>query len=214
MHHEDALKHQLARLDLSRPEDRERYARGAMYAVVWPSATVLLALLQELELAGRTVLELGCGPGVPSLYAAEQGARVLATDHHPDCPALVLQQATERGLQLEAHAADWADASWDPGAFDLVIASDVLFAYDCPEGLAGCIRRTLAPDGLAIVVDPGRPWHTEFERAAVAQGLTIHTTLEEVGDVVALVTRLRRTAGVTPPGDPSHLLRTARPRSA
>ena len=96
MQHEDALRHQLAGLDLSRPADRERYARGAMYAVVWPSATVLLALRAELELADRTVLELGCGPGLPSLYAAERGARVLATDHHPDCPALVQRGAAAR----------------------------------------------------------------------------------------------------------------------
>ena len=162
-----------------------------MYAVVWPSATVLLAMLAELELADRTVLELGCGPGLPSLYAAERGARVLATDHHPDCPALVQRAAAARGVRLDALAADWADATWDPGRFDLVIASDVLFAFDCPGSLAACIRRTLAPGGLGIVVDPGRPWHTEFELAAVAQGLSIHTTLREVDDVVALVTTLR-----------------------
>ena len=57
---------------------------------VWPCALRLAAWLDGQELAGRRVLELGCGLGLPSLVAALRGAEVLATDVEPDALACTL----------------------------------------------------------------------------------------------------------------------------
>src|SRR5436309_10987443 len=56
------------------------------WSVLWRSGVALgreLASAPE-RVAGRRVVELGCGLGVPSLVAARAGAWVLATDEEPE----------------------------------------------------------------------------------------------------------------------------------
>src|SRR3954454_11895919 len=51
------------------------------WARPWPSGVGLAGHLHDPPLTpGTTVLELGCGLALPSVIAAQQGARVLATD--------------------------------------------------------------------------------------------------------------------------------------
>ena len=44
------------------------------------STKLLLDFLEPLNLKNKSVLELGCGSGIISLYAASKGAKVMATD--------------------------------------------------------------------------------------------------------------------------------------
>lgn len=44
------------------------------------STKILLNYIKELDLKGKTFLELGCGSGIISLFAASRGALVTATD--------------------------------------------------------------------------------------------------------------------------------------
>ncbi len=44
------------------------------------STKILLDFISTLDLKEKTLLELGCGSGIISLFAAKQGARVTATD--------------------------------------------------------------------------------------------------------------------------------------
>src|SRR3954451_24843078 len=54
------------------------------WAELWPSALGLAEAVGAADVAGRRVLELGCGLGVPSLVAALAGAEFLATDWSPE----------------------------------------------------------------------------------------------------------------------------------
>ena len=50
--------------------------------VLWPAAQVVASALASIDLAGKSVVELGCGTGLVSLTAAACGATsVLATDY-------------------------------------------------------------------------------------------------------------------------------------
>ena len=53
------------------------------WAELWPSGIALARHVVGLALAGRRVLELGCGLALPSFAAALAGADVLATDWAP-----------------------------------------------------------------------------------------------------------------------------------
>ena len=53
------------------------------WAELWPSGVGLAEALPD-DLVGLTVVELGCGLGVPSLVAAARGARVTAVDWAAD----------------------------------------------------------------------------------------------------------------------------------
>jgi predicted nicotinamide N-methyase len=126
------------------------------WAVLWRSG---LALARELELEpldGLSVVELGCGLGVPSLAAARGGASVLATDSAPEALELVARSARANALRVETAVVDWAE----PGhlvrraPFDLVLAADLLYERRSVAQLLSLLPR-LAP--LALLADPGRP---------------------------------------------------------
>src|SRR5204863_1910177 len=68
------------------------------WAELWPSGLALARHVAGLELAGLTVLELGCGLGLPSLAAALRGADVLATDWAEDAIELLLRNAERNGV--------------------------------------------------------------------------------------------------------------------
>ena len=55
----------------------------------------------------------------------------------------------------------------------MIIAADVLYEKEYALLVAECIRRALAPHGVAIVADPGRLALPDFRAHAAAIGLTI-----------------------------------------
>jgi predicted nicotinamide N-methyase len=110
----------------------------------------------EADLAGRRVVELGCGLGVPSLAAARGGADVLATDGDEEALELLELNARENGLRVATARVDWeaADALVARGPFDLVLAADVLYERASRSLLESLLPRLGAAVWLA---DPGRP---------------------------------------------------------
>jgi predicted nicotinamide N-methyase len=126
------------------------------WAVLWRSGVALARELDGRDLAGRRVVELGCGLGVPSIAAARAGASVLATDADPDALELLERNARANGVRLETAVVDWAHpaALIDRAPFDLVLAADVL--YERPSvALLLALLPQLAPE--AWLADPGRP---------------------------------------------------------
>jgi predicted nicotinamide N-methyase len=147
----------------SEPEallDEEAFADDEFmpyWAELWPAGLALADALPA-DLAGRRVVELGCGLGVPSLVAAARGAHVTAVDWADDAIVLLRENAARNGLVLEAVRADWRSLD---GAFDLALAADVLYEARYVEPLVQLLPR-LAPE--AIVALAGRPHEADFLR--------------------------------------------------
>lgn len=162
-------------------DQRTREDLSPMFGVVWASARVLAhRVAQEPDLAGKRVLELGCGLALPSMVAATRGALVTATDQHLDVEALLERNLAHNGLhgQVRFVPLDWR-APGELGTFDRVLASDILYERLLPEMVAAMFARTLAPDGIGWLSDPGRPWLQEFAEAARARGLVV---VDDVAD--------------------------------
>jgi predicted nicotinamide N-methyase len=125
------------------------------WSVLWRSGVALGGELAGAALAGRRVLELGCGLGVPSLVAARLGAHVLATDEDPDALELLERNARANGLTLATARVDWRDADdlVGRGPFDVVLAADVLYERAAAAALLTLLPRLGAEVWLA---DPGR----------------------------------------------------------
>src|SRR3954454_20338540 len=72
------------------------------FGVVWPAARALSEHVGRMSswLKDKRVLELGCGLALPSLVAAKLGARVTASDFHPEVPKFL-----ERNMALNGIAA-------------------------------------------------------------------------------------------------------------
>jgi predicted nicotinamide N-methyase len=126
------------------------------WAVLWRSGVVLARELGTDGLAGRRVVELGCGLAVPSLAAARAGAGVLATDVCPDALELVARNADVNDVRVETARVDWRapDELVARAPFDLVLAADVLYERASVGPLLSLLPR-LAPE--AWLADPGRP---------------------------------------------------------
>ena len=99
------------------------------WADLWPSGVALARRVHGRRLAGRRVLELGCGLGLPSLAAARAGARVLATDWSQPALDLLARNAELNGVPVETERVDWrAPQTLTARApFGLVLAADVLY---------------------------------------------------------------------------------------
>jgi predicted nicotinamide N-methyase len=114
---------------------------------VWPSARVAAQALQIHMRPHLRVCELGCGPGLPSLTAAQLGApRVVATDLDPFALQLVEAASQAQGWQdrVVTQPLDLMSANQDaiPPA-DLYLFSDVFESARVARGAAEVSRLVL-----------------------------------------------------------------------
>ena len=153
-----------------------------MFGVIWGSALVLARRLHHEALNGIEALELGCGLALPAWVAARNGARVVATDQHPDTGELLRRNLAKNGLadRVRYETLDWRTPG-DPGRYDRVWASDVLFSHELPALVARTFARTLAPGGIGWLTDPGRAYLPELEAACTDEGLVADVDVDDDG---------------------------------
>jgi predicted nicotinamide N-methyase len=138
------------------------------WAHLWSGAAVLAAAVPPR--AGR-VVELGCGLGLPGLVAARRGARVTFVDREAAPLAFVRASAASNGLTGTALVAADVTSGAVRGAFDLVLAAEVLYYRSVFPAFADAIAALLAPGGRALLTDARRIDTTAFYPALDAAGL-------------------------------------------
>jgi predicted nicotinamide N-methyase len=150
--------------------EREEYL--PYWAQLWPSAIALACVVAGLRPTGRRVLELGCGLGLPSIAAALEGARVLATDWSPDAVAFAATNASRNGAGLWTAVCSWTSPQplLDEGPWDLVLAADVLYEARNVDALLGLLPRLVDASGEVLIADPGRRPAERFLRATATSG--------------------------------------------
>jgi predicted nicotinamide N-methyase len=157
------------------------------WGILWPSGRALAAAVAGEELAGRRVLELGCGLALPSVVAARGGAEVLATDGHEDAVAFAAHVLALNDVAGEVARVDWeadGDALVERGPFDLVLASDVLYKQANVELTLHLLPRL---GDEILLADPGRAGGKDF--LAAARDVWDTTIVLDDGDVT--IARLR-----------------------
>lgn len=91
---------------------------------VWPAARVASLAVQKHAQPDWNIIEMGCGPGLPSLTAASLGCDAIATDVDGFALQLVQAAANEQGFTLQTKRFDLINDELDSFP-DLVILSDV-----------------------------------------------------------------------------------------
>jgi ribosomal protein L11 methyltransferase len=123
------------------------------------TTALCLELLDELDLAGRRVADVGCGSGVLAIAAARRGAEVVAVDLDPAAVAVTLENATANGVHLDVRQGS-VDAVGGP--VEVVVAN---LLTDTVAELAGelvaAASGTLVVSGItaerqAVALDPLR----------------------------------------------------------
>jgi predicted nicotinamide N-methyase len=178
------ITHPISADDLIDEDDFDRDERLPYWAELWPSALALARHLSERDLAGTSVIELGCGVGLPSVLALVRGASVLATDHYEAALAFTAYNARANvDLEPEVSVLDWRESDIEGvGVFDLVLAADVLYEAKNAAALADLVPKLLAPGGEAIMADPRRDESPIFLDAMEEQGFedaVEETTVEQ-----------------------------------
>lgn len=129
------------------------------------------------EVAGKRVLELGCGDGARAIDLARSGATVLAVDPSEAAVAAARARAERSEVRLEIHLGDYADlASWRGDSVDVAFAEGTLgeladlgrvfrqvqrvlragawFAFSLPHPFAFCIDLDTEPEGALPLAQP------------------------------------------------------------
>jgi len=132
--------------------------------LLWESAVALSQRLAEEPslVAGKRVLELGAGTGLPGLVARSFGACVWQTDQTEDVLNVGCLDERENALAgIGRFRTDWRDGV-EPAAFDVILGSDILYDAAMYGSIVSILDRSLAPGGKVVLADPGRPQALEF----------------------------------------------------
>jgi SAM-dependent methyltransferase len=115
----------------------------------WAAGESRLQLLGDL--AGRRVLDLGCGSGENAVAMAEAGAEVTGLDISPKQIDRARGLAAARGVSIDFRCGDMHDAAiWDGLRCDLILATYVLPYSRYLDTLLGHCRSALAPGGMLV----------------------------------------------------------------
>lgn len=152
------------------------------WAALWPSALALACFLARRgRWDGHSVVELGCGMGLPGVVAAILGANVLFTDFEADALAFAAaNHALNVGLPGKTRLLDWRDPPSDIAA-PLVIGADVLYERRFIDPFLTTLRRVLTNGGTALVAEPDRQIAAGAVAQLVQSGFRHDLHLEEIG---------------------------------
>ena len=132
------------------PEFFEKYSgmarsqQGLAGAGEWRQLKALLP-----PLAGKRILDLGCGFGWHCRYGMEQGAALaVGVDLSEKMLERARQSTTDPRISYRRCSIE--EAEFDPGQFDLALSSLALHYIQYYRGLCAKVRRWLAPGGRFV----------------------------------------------------------------
>jgi predicted nicotinamide N-methyase len=129
--------------------------------ILWPGCTLLMHWLDRhiAEFHGKSVIELGAGTGICSLFIAkhEQPSQILATDGSMPVIDLITQNITFHQLSSLVKS---SQMKWTPddiqrvntfGPFDFVIGSEIAYDESCIEDLVQTVAALLGDSGRFVI---------------------------------------------------------------
>lgn len=109
--------------------------------------------LEQLGLSGKSVLDLGCGPGTQSVALARRGFSVTAVDVSWSAVQAATRLAKAEGVSVEFHVDDVLHSKL-AGPFELIIDRGVFHCFAQPEdrhAYLATVRRLLLPGGTLLL---------------------------------------------------------------
>ena len=109
-------------------------------------------IAERTALAGRHVLDVGCGGGLLAEALSRAGARVTAIDLAPGMIEVARLHAAESALAVDYRLAAAEEvAAAEPAAFDVVTCMEMLEHVPRPAAMTATLARALRPGGALFV---------------------------------------------------------------
>jgi SAM-dependent methyltransferase len=133
-------------------EIERRFLAEAWFAQA-PGEPPFSGLIPFAELAGKDVLEIGCGTGVHTRLLADAGANVTAVDLTPTAVELTTRRIALAGLRADVREADAESLPFADRSFDFVWSWGVIHHSADTTRVLAELARVLRPGGrLALMV--------------------------------------------------------------
>ena len=127
--------------------------------------------IEQLDVGGHSLLDVGCGTGILALFGVKLGARpVVAVDNDADAIAIARSNAVANGLADQLRLAVSHDVGV-AGRFDLVVAN-ILLNTLCE--LADAITQRVAPGGTLLLSGLLTEQLDAAQRAYTVRGFVEH----------------------------------------
>jgi 2-polyprenyl-6-hydroxyphenyl methylase/3-demethylubiquinone-9 3-methyltransferase len=105
-------------------------------------------------LAGKAVLDVGCGAGLLCEPLARMGGAVTGVDAAPENITVAAAHAAAAGLDIDYRAGELAQQK--PGLFDVVASMEVIEHVADPAAFLAQLAARLKPEGLLLISTPNR----------------------------------------------------------
>ncbi len=141
-------------------------SQWSLFGVIWPAGFVLATLMEQKNVEGLKILEIGCGLALASLVLKVRGCDVTVTDYNPAVSNFLKENVRiNECLDIPFIQANWQDRDFSLGeSYDLIIGSDILYERNHPQDIADFIDRNAKPKCEVIIVDPNRGNQNRFTR--------------------------------------------------
>lgn len=148
-------------------EGHHCHAKVGMW--LWPSAVALAIEIARRDWTEFSVLELGCGCGLPGIVAASKGCRVTFLDYESVCCMRVSENLVANTVVGKSVTSDWRVYNSEY-SFDSLIGSDIMLSANHSDSLASFVKKYWNRKGPCLFVDPARDKTERFKTALLREG--------------------------------------------
>lgn len=126
---------------------------------LWECTLDLLEFMESsIDFNGKSVFELGCGRGLPAIYAALHGAtKVVLQDFNKEVieeiaiPNTILNKCPEGVCEFSADS--WQDipSKYPAQSFDVILAAETIYRKEQLPAFVQAFTHLVKPDGIVVV---------------------------------------------------------------